>query len=266
MVLLVLFAFLAGIVTVLSPCILPLLPIILSSADGSGKQRPLGVVAGFIASFTFFTLFLSTIVRYSQIPADSLRFLSVVILALFGLSLLISQVQVGVEQLFSRLANLAPSGKNHTGFFGGVIIGVSLGLLWTPCVGPILASVISLAISGTVTTQAFLITFSYALGTAIPLLLIMLAGSTALQRVPWLVRNAARIQKAFGVLMIATAIGIFFNLDRKFQTFILEKFPNYGLGLTQLEDNEQVKNELKKMNQMPIPTNAIGQPMSDFIQ
>lgn len=252
MLLLLIFAFLAGVVTVLSPCILPLLPIILSSADGKGKQKPLGVVLGFVSSFTFFTLFLSTIVKFSGIPAESLRFFSIAVLSLFGASLLVPQIQTQIEILFSRFANFMPASKNRTGFFGGFIVGLSLGLLWTPCVGPILASVISLAITGTVTAQAFLITLAYAMGTAIPMFLIMLAGSTALQKVPWLVRNTSKIQKAFGVLMIATAISIFFNVDRRFQTFILTTFSNYGVGLTQFEDNSVVKQELEKVNQKSI--------------
>ncbi|PIY80623.1 MAG: hypothetical protein COY80_02020 [Candidatus Pacebacteria bacterium CG_4_10_14_0_8_um_filter_42_14] len=247
MFLLIAFAFLAGIVTVLSPCILPLLPIILSSADGSGKQKPLGVVLGFIGSFTFFTLFLSTIVKLSGIPAGSLRFVSIIILAVFGASLLIPQIQTELEKLFSRFANLVPSGQKRTGFGGGLLIGLSLGLLWTPCVGPILASVISLAITGTVTAQAFIVTFSYTLGTAIPLFIIMMAGSTALQKVPWLVRNTSRIQKSFGVLMILTAVAIFFNLDRSFQTFIINAFPNYGTNLTKFEDTEKIQSQLKRV-------------------
>lgn len=265
MLLLIAFAFLAGVVTVLSPCILPLLPIILSSADGTGKQKPLGVVIGFVASFTFFTLFLSTIVRLSGIPAESLRFFSIAVLALFGASLLISQIQTQIEILFSRFANLMPSGQNRTGFWGGLVIGLSLGLLWTPCVGPILASVISLAITGTVTAQAFLITLAYALGTAIPMFIIMLAGSTALQKVPWLLRNTSKIQKAFGVLMILTAIGIFFNVDRRFQTFILTAFPNYGVGLTKFEDNTVVKQELEKVNQKPMDETKLGKPTFDMV-
>jgi cytochrome c biogenesis protein CcdA/thiol-disulfide isomerase/thioredoxin len=264
MILLILFAFLAGIVTVLSPCILPLLPIILSSADGKGKQKPLGVVVGFVLSFTFFTLFLSTIVRLSGIPADSLRFLSIIILAIFGASLLIPKLQTKIEIFFSRFANLVPSGEKKKGFVGGLIVGLSLGLLWTPCVGPILASVISLAITGTVTAQAFLITLAYAIGTAIPMLIIMLVGSTALQKVPWLLKNTGKIQKAFGILMIITAVGIYFNIDRNFQTYILEKFPNYGVNLTKFEDTKQVKDKLKTINQKPIDENVVGKAMSDI--
>ncbi len=249
MILLLIFAFLAGIITVLSPCILPILPIILSSSVGgvdTGKSRPIGVVIGFILSFTFFTLFLSTIVRLLGIPADTLRLMSVIIIAGFGFSLLIPQFQVFIEKIFSRAAQHMPNNQGRTGLSGGLIIGFSVGLLWTPCVGPILASVISLAITGTVTLDAFLITLAYSIGTAIPMFLIMLGGQTALKRVPWLTKNLAAIQKVFGVLMILTAMAIFFNFDRKFQTAVLQAFPQYGTGLTKLEDNNLIRAELDK--------------------
>ncbi len=263
MILLLAFAFLAGIVTILSPCILPILPIILSSSvDSSGKKRPLGVVTGFIASFTFFTLFLSTIVKLSGIPAETLRFASIIILIIFGLSLLTPRVQLITEQLFSKLAKFVPRQKSRSGFFGGLLIGFSVGLLWTPCVGPILASVISLAITGSISSQALLITLAYSAGTAIPMFIIILAGSTALKKVPWLLKNTARIQKAFGILMIATAIGIYFNVDRRFQTFILETFPNYGVGLTKFEDNELIKKQLEDINTKPQNQDLIGKPMN----
>jgi cytochrome c biogenesis protein CcdA/thiol-disulfide isomerase/thioredoxin len=257
MILLITFAFLAGIVTVLSPCILPILPIILSSTIGGrsiGKSRPLGVVTGFVLSFTFFTLFLSTIVQLSGIPSDALRIFSIVVIAGFGISLLIPQFQTLVERLFSRLASFVPYNQNRSGFGGGLLIGLSIGLLWTPCVGPILASVISLAITGTVTLDAFLITLAYSLGTAIPMFLIMLGGQNALRRIPWLLSNLGHIQKLFGVLMILTAIAIFFNIDRKFQTYILNTFPQYGAGLTKFEENEAIKNELNKKTENKIKT------------
>jgi len=248
-ILLVSFAFLAGIITVLSPCILPILPIVLTSSLSEGMidhRRPIGVVIGFVSSFTFFTLFLSTIVGISGIPADALRLVSIVVIAGFGLSLLIPRFQSLIEQLFARFTRFAPSGQNKTGLAGGLAIGFSIGLLWTPCVGPILASVISLAISGTVTFDAFLITLAYSLGTVIPMFLIMIGGQNALRRVPWLLNNLSHIQKLFGVLMILTALGILFNIDRKFQTWVLTTFPEYGTILTQLEDNPIVRDRLKK--------------------
>lgn len=86
MFILSLFAFLAGIVTILSPCILPVLPIILSGS--AGKQKSLSIIAGFIISFTFFTLFLSTIVKAIGIPPDTMRYIAIAFIALFGISML----------------------------------------------------------------------------------------------------------------------------------------------------------------------------------
>lgn len=262
MIVLIGFAFLAGVITILSPCILPILPIILSSTVDTGRLRPFGVVTGFIFSFTFFTLFLSTIVKLSGIPAESLRFVSIFILILFGVSLFIPQAQILTEKLFSKLTQFVPNGQSKHGFFGGFLIGLSIGLLWTPCVGPILASVISLALSGSVTTEAVFITLAYALGTAIPMFIIMQGGSTALQKVPWLLQNSSKIQKAFGVLMVLTAIGIFFNIDRKFQTFVLNTFPQYGSGLIKFEDNQTVINQLDKLNAPAVDESQMGKPMS----
>ena len=239
MLLLIVFAFIGGIVTILSPCILAVLPIVLSGATG-GKRRPLGVVVGFVSGFTFFTLFLTSIVSRLGIGADALRYFAIVVLAFFGLALVIPKIQLQIELLFSRLAARAPRQTNRTGFGGGLLVGLSLGLIWTPCVGPILASVISLALTGSVTGGAFLITLAYALGTALPMLAIMAGGRGLIQKVPWLTRNSARIQQAFGVLMILTAVAIVFNADKKIQTYVAERLPDYSSALTGLERNDSV--------------------------
>lgn len=259
MIVLITFAFLAGVVTVLSPCILPILPLILSSSLGGesiGKARPLGVIIGFVASFTVFTLFLSAVVSFTGISADALRLVSVVVIALFGVSFLIPQFQVLLERLFSRLTGFVPKQTQRKGFGSGLLMGFSLGLLWTPCVGPILASVISLALTGSVTWAAFFITLAYALGTALPMLLIMWGGRELLNRVPWLLANTGNIQKGFGVLMIFVALAIYTNLDRKFQTYIVTTFPEYGAGLTKLEDRAFIREELDGLNKEMGPKNT----------
>lgn len=260
MILLIAFAFIAGFVTILSPCILPLLPIILSGSVTGGKKKPLGIVTGFVLSFTFFTLFLASLVQITGISASALRSLSIIIIFVFGLSLVIPKIQVLIEQLFTRFASLGPKANTNTGFFGGIVIGITLGLVWTPCVGPILASVISLAITGSISATAFLITFSYSLGTAIPMLAITYGGQQLLRRVPWLLSNTGRIQRGFGVIMMLTALAIFLNLDRKFQTFILDTFPQYGTGLTSFEENETVSKQLQDLRQQDVNDSDMGKP------
>ena len=239
MFLLILYSFLAGIITVLSPCILPILPIVLSNATvtGTGKsRRPFGIIVGFIASFTFFTLFLSSIVKATNIPADFLRNSSIVIIALLGLSLISSRFQVLVEKAFSFFANKINTNKNTgAGFGSGFLVGLSLGLLWTPCVGPILASVITLAISGQVTLSAFFITMAYATGTAIPMFIILNTGRRLFDTHPWIIQNTTKIQKVFGFITIFLSLSLYLNWDRSFQSYILDKFPNYGTNLTKIE-------------------------------
>lgn len=250
MIILILFAFLAGIVTILSPCILPILPIVLSGSVG-GKTKPLGIVTGFVASFTFFTLTLATLVKALGIPADSLRTVAVIILIFFGLSLVIPKIQVQLEKILSALAQRGQVRTQGDGFLSGIPVGASLGLVWAPCVGPILASVITLAATSSVSFATVLITLAYTFGTAIPMLVITYSGRYILVKVPWLQSRGRQIQQGFGVIMVLTALGIAFNVDRSFQSYILEKFPQYGVGLTSFEDNAFVKKQLEGLKNMP---------------
>ncbi len=247
MFLLILFAFVAGIVTILSPCILPVLPIVLSGSVGGGHKRPLGIVTGFVLSFTFFTLMLTAIVKATGISSDSLRIVAVVVIALFGISLLLPQTQVLLEKITSKLSGFTPQTADKTGYWGGLIVGLSLGLIWTPCVGPILAAVITLAITQTVNAQSFLITFAYSLGSAVPMLGITYGSQSLLKNVSFFNKYTAQIQRGFGVVMIITAIAIYFNVDRQFQTWVLQAFPQYGTGLTAIENNSLVANQLNQL-------------------
>lgn len=244
---LIFFAFIAGLVTILSPCVLPVLPIVLSGGLTGGKKRPLGIVAGFVASFTFFTLSLTFLVKLTGISADTLRVFSIIIIFCFGLTLLIPRFQLLFEVLMSKFSPSVSYQNKHADFFGGLMIGLSLGLIWTPCVGPILASVITLAATNGLTATSVYITLAYSFGTALPMLLITYGGRSLLQKVPWLLSHTAKVQKVFGVFMIITALGIYFNIDRRFQTYVLNTFPQYGTGLIQLEDNEKVRKQLEQL-------------------
>lgn len=260
MIVLILFAFIAGFVTILSPCILPILPIVLSGGISGGKRRPIGIVLGFVISFTFFTLFLSSLVTLIRISPDTLRFMSVVIIFSLGISMLIPQFQLMIERMFAKISNKFTIKKSGDGFGGGVLLGTSLGLVWTPCVGPILASVITLAASNALTTSSLFITLAYSMGTAIPLLLITYGGRALLHKVPWLLQNTVTVQKLFGIVMMIVSIGIYFNIDRSFQSYILDVFPNYGTNLTKFEDNELVKKQLNGMKKAPSLLQLNGAP------
>src|ERR1700689_3504264 len=143
------FAFLAGLATVLSPCVLPVLPAILSGSIGKGRFRPLGIVLGLILSFTFFTLALASLVRLLGLSASFLRYLAIFIIGLFGLFLLFPSLG---DKFASFSAPVAAAGSSiqskeaakKEGFVSGFILGMALGLVWTPCAGPILAAITTL--------------------------------------------------------------------------------------------------------------------------
>jgi cytochrome c biogenesis protein CcdA/thiol-disulfide isomerase/thioredoxin len=263
MTVLLAFAFLSGLITVLSPCILPVLPIVLSGSVGGGKARPFGVLAGFVTSFAVFTLALSAIVQAIGIPADALRIVAIVLLVLFGVVMLVPGLGRWFETATAWIANrgagrgrpggIAGAGaggaagtQRSPGFWTGVPVGLSLGLVWTPCVGPIMASVISLALTQRVDGGAVFMTLAYTLGTSLPMLAIMLGGRALLNRVPALSRNTARIQKGFGAVMILVGVAIGFGWDRQFQAAVLRAFPSYGTGLTAIEEAAPVRSALKQ--------------------
>ncbi len=259
MLILVVFAFAAGFVTILSPCVLPVLPILLSGSVGPGRARPLGIVAGFIASFTFFTLALSALVRLTGLSADALRLFSILMLALLGLFLVVPALQLGFEVFTAKLLPNRRGASVGSGFFPGLLTGFSLGLIWTPCVGPIMAAVIALAASSAVTLTAVFITGAYSLGTAVPMLLVMFGGRGLLHKTPWLKTHTVIIQKIFGIVMIVLAFSIYQGYDRTFQTWVLSRFPEYGAGLTAIEKNEHVDKALDSVVSRP----AAAEPVKE---
>ncbi len=245
--LLYLFTFLAGIVTVLSPCVLPVLPAILSAGIGKGRYRPLGIIIGLIASFAFFTLTLTYLVHLLGISANGLRYIAIVIIALFGVVMLFPYLGNKFAQVTSSIGNLGANIQSHatakkTGFGSGLLLGAALGLVWTPCAGPILAVVTTLVATQHVTFQIVLLTLAYSLGSGIPLLLIAYGGNKALTAIPSLARHSEGIKKFFGLLMILTAVGLFLNLEVYLQQLAIKYLP-----LVQIENNAQVQQELNKL-------------------
>lgn len=264
MFLLVLFAFIAGFITILSPCILPILPILLASSASTGKRRPFGIILGFIGSFTFFTLFLSTLVTWFGLSANALRWSAIFIIGFFGLTLLLPTLEAAFDRAVTGLSKFAPT-QPKEGFFGGVLMGISLGLVWTPCVGPILAAVISLALSGTVTGSAAIITLAYAAGTAIPMLAILLGGQK-IWNSPQLLKRTPLIRKSFGLIMFAVALSMLFQLDRQFQTWVLTAFPQYGTGLTKIEEIPMIRSAITQFSPAVDSEIDSGTPMNELLE
>ncbi len=248
MLILLLVAFVSGLLTIFAPCIWPILPIVLSTSVSGGKSRPLGVTTGILISFSILTLSLSYLVKAFNFDPDSLRFLAVLVISFLGLVLLIPKLSAIVEGFASRLSGVF-GGRFSTGngFFGGLIAGISLGIVWAPCAGPILATIAALSATRTVNSQVILITLVYMLGTGIPLFLFATFGGRLITRSRFLSPFTGRIQQLFGVIMIATAALIWTGYDKVLQAKLLDVFPGYSNFLYKLEQSNQVQEQLRRL-------------------
>jgi cytochrome c biogenesis protein CcdA/thiol-disulfide isomerase/thioredoxin len=250
MVILVFFSILSGIATILSPCILPILPIVLSSSATTQRARPLGMITGLILSFSAFTLLITKIVSFLGLSANTLRLASVVILILVGLTMLIPALTVLYERLLGFLPGLVnQSGNRGSGFVPGFLTGATLGLVWAPCAGPILSAVIIVAATQTLSLNSALVVFSFAVGAGIPLLAVTYGGRALIQRTGFLSANLARIQRVFGVIVILTAVLIGFNLDTQISAWLTSVLPaGWTAGLNSFENSRIIQEQLAQLS------------------
>lgn len=246
MILLLGFAFLAGLVTMLAPCMWPMLPIVLSSSvKGKDHRRPLGVVIGVMASFAIFTLSISYLVRLFHIDPNIFRFIAVVIISLLGLSLIIPALTRITEGLVSVLTGkLGLQQRQGSDFKSGLFTGLTLGIVWSPCGGPILASIAALAATGMVNFQVVLVTLAYVTGVGLPLFAFTYGGQRFITKTRFVSSYTGRVQQIFGVIMILTAVAIYFNYDKLLQVKFLETFPQFGRTLNGFESSNIVRQQL----------------------
>ncbi len=226
--------FLAGLVTALSPCVLPVLPIVL--AGGASGRRPIAIVAGLVGSFTLFTLTAAWLLDRLGLPQDLLRNIAIALLFVVAATLLVPQLGDLVARPLERLAR-RPAGD----LGGGVLLGASLGLVFVPCAGPVLAAITVLVAKSRVGAEGVLLTIAYALGAAVPLLAIAFAGRGVAGK---LRSRATLVRQTSGFLILGTALAIAFGVDRNLQTFV----PGYTQAVQdRVEQSASAANELRKL-------------------
>lgn len=209
-------ALLAGMLTIASPCVLPLLPVLLgTSLERPDRLRPLFVVSGFVLAFAGLGIALSLLSNLNATVHEAVRSASIALLALFGLVRIWPQPY---DRLIARfggpLQQLAfGAGGSGRGNAGGFLLGLSLGAVWTPCAGPVLASILILAAKAQNLTQSSTLLLVFAIGAGIPMLAIAYGGQAIAARVRGLSRYTHRLQQGFGVLLILTAAAIYFQYD-----------------------------------------------------
>ncbi len=238
----------AGFLAGISPCILPVLPVVLvagvtrpeagtSDADGGGEPRwrlarPLAVVGGLILSFSLLILAGSEVISLLHLPADSLRDAGIALLVLVGLGYLIPPLGLLLERPFARVSARRPSGRG-----GGFVLGLALGVLYVPCAGPVLAAITVVGATHRVGVTAVFVTAGFAIGTAVPLLVIAIAGSQLSGRISAFRRRAPLVRQVGGAVLVVMAVAIAFNAFDGLQKVV----PSYSSAL---QGSKTVRKEL----------------------
>jgi cytochrome c-type biogenesis protein len=226
-------ALLAGIVTVAAPCTLPMLPILLGASVGqTGKLRPAMIALGFVISFSAAALLLSAITDIFDFDPNALRTGAAILLLGFGLLMV---WPAPFEWLTIRLNGLTGGAAAHAalsrGNVGGFVLGTTLGLVWTPCAGPVLGSILTVVATSKDIASASALLVVYAIGAAIPMLAIAYGGQAVTTRVRSLARISPRLQQGFGVVVIAFAILSYFQYDTLIVAWLTAFYPQGQLGL-----------------------------------
>jgi cytochrome c biogenesis protein CcdA/thiol-disulfide isomerase/thioredoxin len=245
MVALLLFAFVAGAATALSPCVLPVLPVALSAGATGGRRRPLGVVVGLTLSFAFATVALVYAIDALGLPDDLLRNLAIAVLLVFGVALLAPPLAARVEAWIGRLVPTPKAAPGGDGFLSGMLLGGSLGFVYAPCAGPILAGVITVSASQPFTVGRLGVALAYAVGSAVVLYFLMVGGRRLTSR---LSRHAGQLQMGMGAVMVAVALLMAADYDTRFQTAIADDLPAFVVNPTkELEETDGVRDRLGEL-------------------
>lgn len=199
-------AFLEGLALIVSPCILPLLPVFLAGSLEGDKKRPMGVILGFILAFSLFTFFAKKIVEFSGIDLTIVRNVSFGLLIFLAIIMMSGYLTERFSSLMERIASWAPNPTENSeprnDFVGGIIFGSLLGLIWTPCAGPILSAVILQTVIQKTTLNSFLTVLAFGVGVCVPMLLIVFLGRKFIATFSYFKQRTGLFRKILGIIII----------------------------------------------------------------
>ena len=248
MLLLMLFALIAGAGTAITPCVLPVVPALLASSATGGRRRPIGIVIGLGFTFTIAIVLLAQLVKGVGLASGAARTLAIVVLLVFGIALLVPDLTARIEAPLSRLGRFGPKSRG-TGFWSGLGVGAALGFVCAPCAGPILAAVTSVSASSGANARVVLVAISYAIGLSAVLLVYAFAGRAVIDRVRRVGRGNT-VNCALGVVLLATAVLMVFNVDVRFEEDLAKdaSLPAILVDPTRsLENSSAVQNRLASL-------------------
>lgn len=241
------FAFVAGVLTILAPCTLPVVPLVFGAAATGGRKRTVGIVAGFGVTFVLAAVVLASALAAAGLTTDRLRFASAVVLGIVGLTLVSSRI----EGLAGRgLAPVAAFGTSLAawrpgdGLAGGIVLGGAIGLVWAPCVGPIMAAVIATAITHGPSLETVIIALAYVAGAIVPIAVIAGWGRRASHALEETVRGG-RLRSGLGLAMLVTAALVATSLDFTLEDRVATVLPaGWGGALLAVEQQPDIEQGL----------------------
>jgi cytochrome c biogenesis protein CcdA len=229
-------AFLAGVLSVLSPCVLPLLPIVLGTAASEHRLGPVALAVGLGLSFVTIGLFVATIGFAAGLDTDLFRAISAALLIAVGLVLLVPKLQAQFALATSPVGNWVDErlgGFATSGLWGQFGLGLLLGAVWSPCVGPTLGAASILAAKGENLGQVALTMFAFGLGAALPLMLLGLLSREAMMRWRGRLMEAGKGGKTLlGLLLVAIGLFVATGLDKRLETMLVDASPEWLTNLT----------------------------------
>jgi len=215
MLVLMLFALVAGAGTAVTPCVLPVLPALLSAGAAGGRRRPLGIVLGLAVTFTIAIVALAQLVKGVGLASGAARDLAIVVLLGFGVALLFPSLGARIQAPLSRLGRFGPRSRG-TGFWSGLAVGGALGFVCAPCAGPILAAVTAVSASSGPSARVVAVALSYALGLSAVMLVYAVGGRAVIGRIRKFGRGLV-VERALGAVLILTGVAMAANLDVRFE-------------------------------------------------
>ncbi|HMD46771.1 MAG TPA: cytochrome c biogenesis protein DipZ [Acidimicrobiales bacterium] len=232
--------FLGGLITGVSPCVLPVVPVIAAGGSaGAGRWRPYVIIAALVATFSLATLAGGALLSLLGLPQDLLRDLGIALLIVLGLGLVVPKLGELLERPFARLGRGRPAVSSNA-----VVLGASLGLVFAPCAGPVLAAISVVASTRRVGFSAVLLTLAYAVGAALPLLGVALLARRAADRLGVVRNHAPAVRVVAGALLLATALAIAYGLTTPLQTSV----PGYASALeNRVEGSPAVTRQLQAL-------------------
>jgi cytochrome c-type biogenesis protein len=228
-------AFVAGTLSVLSPCVLPILPLVLGAAASKQRWGPVALAIGLTSSFVVIGMFVATVGFAASLDAGVFRYAAAVLIVAIGLVLVVPQFQARLAIAGGPVANWADArlGGAGSGFPGQFWVGVLLGAVWSPCVGPTLGAASLLAAQGRDLGQAGAVMFAFGLGAALPLLALGLLSREVMMR--WRKRLAsagAGAKAGLGVVFVGMGLLVLTGLDKAVETVLVDVSPQWLTDLT----------------------------------